>query len=63
MSWFTRNKGKEWTEADLRKLKRLAKGDTPTPLISLRLGRTITSVYSKAAEQGISLMQNPRHKK
>jgi hypothetical protein len=63
MSWFTRNTGKEWTTADLRKLKQLAKDDTPTPLIALKLGRTIASVSSKAAKKGISLMQSPHPKK
>lgn len=63
MSWFTRNNGKAWTAADTRKLKQLAKVDTPTKLIGLNLARTLASVYTKAAEQGISLMQNSHHEK
>lgn len=49
------NKGKKWTVADLKKLEQLAKGNTPTDLIAYKLGRTASSIKSKASEQEISL--------
>ena len=49
------NKGKKWTENDLKKLEQLAKGNTPTDLIAYKLGRTPNSIRSKANEQEISL--------
>jgi hypothetical protein len=51
----TRNTGKSWTDDDTRALRDLAKGNTPTGVIGLKLGRTETSVRSKAAREGISL--------
>ncbi|MBM3295367.1 MAG: hypothetical protein FJY82_12725 [Candidatus Aminicenantes bacterium] len=44
-----------WTPADLRKLKTLVKGNTPTRLIARELGRTAGAVYQKASHEGISL--------
>lgn len=49
------NQGKQWTSAQETQLKLLAKGNTPTPLIGYKLGRTPTAVQSKAQELGISL--------
>lgn len=64
MAWYTRNNGKEWKPAEIRKLKELAKGDTPTPVIGFKLGRTPAAIYSRASEESISLMPpNPHHKK
>ncbi len=51
----TRNTGKTWTTADVKQLRQLAKGNTPTRVIGLKLGRTENAVRSKASEQGISL--------
>ncbi len=60
---YIRNSGTEWTAADVRELKRLAKQDTPTPVIGLKLGRTPSAIYTRASEEGISLMPpNPHHK-
>jgi hypothetical protein len=62
--YYIRNIGKPWTDADVDKLRELAKQDTPTPVIALKLGRTVSSVYKKASEENISLMPpNPHHKK
>ncbi len=55
MSKSTRNTGKTWTKSDVNQLKTLAKGDTPTRVIGLKLGRTPGSIYTKASEEGISL--------
>jgi hypothetical protein len=64
MAWYTRNSGKEWTNNDDRQLKKLAKEDTPTPVIGLKLGRTVDAVYTRASDLGVSLMPpNPHHKK
>jgi hypothetical protein len=51
----TRNSGKPWTAADVKELKDLAKHNTPTRIIGLKLGRTEGSVRSKASEKDISL--------
>ena len=61
---YIRNTGKSWTDKDLDQLETLAEQDTPTPVIGLKLGRTVAAVYSQASKQGISLMPpNPHHKK
>ena len=55
MPKYTRNTGKEWTKADVRQLKELAKENTPTRVIGLKLGRTEGSVRTKAANEKVSL--------
>lgn len=55
MSKSTRNSGKSWSSSDVRELKSLAKGNTPTRVIGLKLGRTENSVYAKASSEGVSL--------
>jgi hypothetical protein len=61
---YIRNSGKEWSAEEVRELKRLAKEDTPTPVIGLKLGRTPAAVYTRASEEGVSLMPpNPHHKR
>lgn len=61
---YIRNTGKPWTDKDVEQLRKLAKEDTPTPVIGVRLGRTVSAVYKKASEENISLMPpNPHHKK
>jgi hypothetical protein len=49
------NHGKQWTPADVRQLKQLAKGNTPTGLIAHKMGRTEDSIRSKASETEVSL--------
>ncbi|MDV3557478.1 hypothetical protein CMU76_17250 [Elizabethkingia anophelis] len=49
------NHGKQWTDDEIEKLKKLADGNTPTGIIGLKLGRTADSITSKASQQGISL--------
>jgi hypothetical protein len=49
------NAGKNWTQADVKELRDLAKGNTPTGLIAHRLGRSEDAVQSKASEKNISL--------
>ena len=55
MSKSNRNSGKEWTSQDVSNLRSLAKGNTPTRVIGLKLGRTEGSVYTKASEKSITL--------
>lgn len=50
-----RNSGKPWQPTEIKQLKNLAKGNTPTRVIGLELGRTPGAVQSKASEEGISL--------
>ncbi|HLX32599.1 MAG TPA: hypothetical protein VKR79_07510 [Gaiellaceae bacterium] len=51
----TRNAGKPWDATDSRALKDLARGNTPTRVIGLKLGRTEDAVRAKAAELKVSL--------
>jgi hypothetical protein len=55
MTKSTRNTGKNWTKGDVSQLRTLAKQNTPTRVIGLKLGRTEGSVRSKASDNGISL--------
>lgn len=55
MSNYERNAGKQWTPKEVKELKSLAKENTPTRVIGLKLGRPVNGVYAKAAEKGISL--------
>lgn len=61
------NAGKVWTDGDVAKLRQLAKGNTPTRLMALKLKRTTNAIYSKAEDIDLSLKptnQSPynRHK-
>ena len=49
------NSGKDWTPADEAKLRKLARGNTPTGLIAHDLGRSEAAVRSKASELDVSL--------
>lgn len=51
----TRNTGNPWTATDVSQLRELAKGNTPTRVIGLKLGRTENAVRAKAQEKRISL--------
>jgi hypothetical protein len=55
MAKSTRNTGKPWTSSDVKQLKTLAKGNTPTRVIGLKLGRTEAAVYGKASAERVSL--------
>lgn len=55
MTKSTRNNGKPWTSADKSMLRRLARENTPTRVIGLKLGRTEDAVRSKASELALSL--------
>jgi hypothetical protein len=49
------NHGKTWTPSDNKQLKELARGNTPTRIIGLKMGRTPDAVQSHASEVGLSL--------
>jgi hypothetical protein len=52
---YKRNLGNNWSAADVRELRKLARGNTPTGVISLKLGRTPVAIRGKAQREGISL--------
>lgn len=49
------NHGKQWTPADVSQLKQLAKQNTPTRVIGLKMSRTEDAVRNKASENDVSL--------
>lgn len=51
----TRNSGKPWTRGDVSQLRKLARENTPTRVIALKIGRTPDAVYKRASDEGISL--------
>lgn len=55
MSKSTRNTGKVWKPSDVSELRQLAKQNTPTRVIGLKLGRTEDAVRAKASQKKISL--------
>ena len=55
MSKSTKNSGKPWSQGDIKQLNQLAKQNTPTRVIGLKLGRTAGAVQTKASQQSISL--------
>jgi len=55
MATYNRNSGKTWTGSDVSQLRSLAKQNTPTRVIGLKLGRTEDSVRTKASEVSVSL--------
>jgi hypothetical protein len=44
-----------WSNDDVKTLRQFAKANTPTGVISLKMGRTPTAIRSKAQREGISL--------
>lgn len=49
------NHGKPWTPSDVKQLKKLAKENTPTRVIGLKMGRTEDAVYGAASDNNVSL--------
>ena len=60
MTKSTRNTGKQWTRAEDSELRRLAKQNTPTRVIGLKLGRTENAVRTRASDENISLKPTNR---
>lgn len=49
------NNGKGWKSAEVKQLRELARENTPTRVIGLKLDRTPGAVQAKASEENISL--------
>ncbi|KKS99362.1 MAG: hypothetical protein UW07_C0047G0005 [Candidatus Nomurabacteria bacterium GW2011_GWF2_43_8] len=66
MAKYNRNSGKQWSTQEERQLSQLARQNTPTRVIGLKLGRPENGVRSKASELDISLRptnQSPYNRK
>lgn len=66
MSKEPKNHGKAWSADELKQLRELAAGNTPTRVIGLKLGRSEDAVRSKASLEEISLKpvnQSPYNRK
>ena len=50
-----KNHGKDWSKGDVADLRQLAKENTPTRVMGIKLGRTPAYVANKASEEDISL--------
>jgi hypothetical protein len=57
---YKRRSGTRWSDADVRQLRSLEKGNTPTGVISIKLERPPAAVRSKAQREGISLAPSNR---
>ena len=57
---YKRNMREPWTPQDVKTLKELAKENTPTGVISLKMGRTPAAIRNKAHLSGISLKPTNR---
>ena len=55
MAKYNRNAGKSWSSPEQSTLKQLAKQNTPTRVIGLKLGRTPDAVRGMAQKLGVSL--------
>jgi hypothetical protein len=63
---YIKNSGKQWTPSEEKQLKVLAKDNTPTRVIGLKLGRPVGGVQAKAQELKVSLKptnQSPYNRK
>ena len=49
------NNGKAWSGQQKSELRNLANHNTPTRVIGLKMGRSESSIQSKASELGVSL--------
>ncbi|MFH1343751.1 MAG: hypothetical protein ABIL01_21465 [Pseudomonadota bacterium] len=52
---YKRRSRQPWSEKEVKQLRQLARGNTPTGVISLKLQRPPGSITSKAQREGISL--------
>lgn len=55
MSKKPSNDHQAWTAQDLKQLRGLAKENTPTRVMGIKLDRTPGAIYAKASEIGLSL--------
>lgn len=52
---YKRKLGQPWSDEEVKELRTLAKGNTPTGVMSLKLQRPEAAIRSKAHREGISL--------
>lgn len=52
---FLKNQNKVWSKEEIKKAIDLVKGNTPTRIIGLKLGRSESGIRSKMSELGKSL--------
>jgi hypothetical protein len=52
---YKRRSRQPWSDKEVKQLRQLAKSNTPTGVISLKLQRPPASISSKAQREGISL--------
>jgi hypothetical protein len=52
---YKRRSRQPWSTSDVSKLRQLAKGNTPTGVMSIKLQRPVAAIRSKAQREGISL--------
>ena len=57
---YKRHMNEPWSRTDLGMLRHLARANTPTGVISLKIGRTETAIRSKAQRERISLKPSNR---
>jgi hypothetical protein len=57
---YKRHEREPWSREDVKELEQLARENTPTGVISLKLGRSPTAVRGKAQREGISLKPSNR---
>jgi hypothetical protein len=55
MAKYNRNSGNAWTTGEVKQLRELARENTPTRVIGLKLGRTEEAVRTRASDEGVSL--------
>ncbi len=55
MAKSTARTGTSWTRQDVQQLKQLARENTPTRVIGVKLQRTEGAVRAKAGAEGVSL--------
>ena len=65
MAKTDRNAGQPWTPDEVKQLRQLARENTPTRVMGLKLGRPPGAVSSKARREGISLkpVNQPKRKR
>jgi hypothetical protein len=57
---YKRSMRDPWSRDDVKMLRQFARENTPTGVISLKMGRTPTAIRSKAQREGISLRPSNR---
>ncbi len=57
---YKRHEREPWDPSEVKSLRQLAKGNTPTGVISLKMGRSPAAIRSKAQREGISLRPSNR---